>query len=79
VLASEAADEGGAAWRGGAEDPDRAIDDSGTIWPRSSRCSTPAIRRRSGHAHYLLGLNESLRRSVISQWARPRRGRPVTG
>ena len=27
-----------------------------------------------GHAHYLLGLNESLRRSVISRWAR---GRPA--
>jgi hypothetical protein len=25
-----------------------------------------------GHAHYLLGLNESLRRSVISRWARGR-------
>ena len=46
---------------------------SSTTSPSSSRCSTRAIRRRcKGHAHYLLGLNEALRRSVISRWARGR-------
>ncbi len=47
---------------------------SSTTSPCSSRCSTRAIRAAvKGHAHYLLGLNEALRRSVISRWARGRR------
>ena len=73
VLAAEAAEEAGAslAWPA-PRDPDRAIDDlEHDLAVAASRCSTRAIRRRSkGHAHYLLGLNEALRRSVISRWAR---------
>jgi ATP-dependent helicase/nuclease subunit B len=76
VLASEAAEEGGAslAWPA-PKDPDRAIDDLehdlATLKPLLDAREPAAVR---GHAHYLLGLNEALRRSVISRWAR---GRPA--
>jgi hypothetical protein len=75
VLASEAAEEGGAslAWPA-PKDPDRAIDDLehdlAILKPLLDSREPAAVK---GHAHYLLGLNESLRRSVISRWAR---GRP---
>ena len=74
VLASEAADEGGAslAWPA-PKDPDRAIDDLehdlATLKPLLDARDPSSVK---GHAHYLLGLNESLRRSVISRWARGR-------
>jgi len=74
VLASEAADEGGAslAWPA-PKDPDRAIDDLehdlATLKPLLDARDLSTVK---GHAHYLLGLNESLRRSVISRWARGR-------
>jgi CRISPR/Cas system-associated exonuclease Cas4 (RecB family) len=74
VLASEAADEGGAslAWPA-PKDPDRAIDDLehdlATLKPLLDARDPSTVK---GHAHYLLGLNESLRRSVISRWARGR-------
>jgi hypothetical protein len=74
VLASEAAEEGGAslAWPA-PKDPDRAIDDLehdlASLRPLLDARDPSAVK---GHAHYLLGLNESLRRSVISRWARGR-------
>ncbi|MBI3401608.1 MAG: PD-(D/E)XK nuclease family protein [Acidobacteria bacterium] len=76
VLASEAADEGGAslAWPA-PKDPDRAIDDLehdlATLKPLLESRDVASVK---GHAHYMLGLNEALRRSVISRWAR---GRPA--
>jgi len=72
VLASEAADEGGAnlAWPAPKE-PDRAIDDLehdlATLKPLLESRDVASVK---GHAHYMLGLNEALRRSVISRWAR---------
>ena len=74
VLESEAAKEGGAslAWPA-PKDPDQAIDDLehdlATLKPLLESRDPSAVK---GHAHYLLGLNESLRRSVISRWARGR-------
>jgi ATP-dependent helicase/nuclease subunit B len=76
VLASEAAEEGGAglAWPA-PKDPDRAIDDLehdlSVLKPLLETRDPASVR---GHAHYLLGLNDALRRSVISRWAR---GRPA--
>ncbi len=76
VLASDAADEGGAslAWPAPA-DPDRAIDDLehdlAVLKPLLDARDATAAR---GRAHYMLGLNEALRRSVISRWSR---GRPA--
>jgi ATP-dependent helicase/nuclease subunit B len=75
VLASEAAEEGGAslAWPA-PKDPHRAIDDL----EHDLAVLKPLLDVRDasvkGHAHYLLGLNDALRRSVISRWAR---GRPA--
>jgi CRISPR/Cas system-associated exonuclease Cas4 (RecB family) len=76
VLASEAADEGGAslAWPA-PKDPNRAIDDLehdlATLKPLLESRDVASVK---GHAHYMLGLNDALRRSVISRWAR---GRPA--
>src|SRR5207248_3784114 len=74
VLAAEAADEGGAslAWPA-PKDPDRAIDDL----EHDLAVLKPLLETRDpgsvkGYAHYMLGLNEALRRSVISRWARGR-------
>ena len=75
VLASEAADEGGAslAWPA-PRDPDRAIDDLehdlATLKPLLDARDPSAVR---GHAHYLLGLNDSLRRSITSRWLRDKK------
>jgi hypothetical protein len=75
VLAAEAAEEAGAslAWPA-PQDPDRAIDDLehdlAVLKPLLDSRDPASVK---GHAHYLLGLNEALRRSVISRWAR---GRP---
>src|SRR3989449_2985679 len=74
VLAAEAADEGGAslAWPA-PKDPDRAIDDLehdlAVLKPLLDTRDPASVK---GHAHYLLGLNDALRRSVISRWARGR-------
>ena len=74
VLASEAADEGGASLSWPApRDPQHAIDDL----EHDLAVLKPLLEAREpatvkGHAHYLLGLNEALRRSVISRWARGR-------
>src|SRR5262249_21282291 len=72
VLAYEAAEEGGAslAWPA-PKDPDRAIDDLEHDLAILRRMLDSADRKAvRGHAHYMLGLNEALRRSVISRWAR---------
>jgi ATP-dependent helicase/nuclease subunit B len=74
VLAAEAAEEAGAslAWPA-PQDPDRAIDDLehdlAVLKPLLDSRDPASVK---GHAHYLLGLNEALRRSVISRWARGR-------
>jgi CRISPR/Cas system-associated exonuclease Cas4 (RecB family) len=76
ALAAEAADEAGAnlAWPAPA-DPDRAIDDLehdlASLRPLLDSRDPAAVK---GRAHYLLGLNDGLRRSVVSRWAR---GRPA--
>jgi ATP-dependent helicase/nuclease subunit B len=76
VLAKEAAEEAGAslAWPAPA-DPDRAIDDLehdlASLKPLLDTRDASAVK---GRAHYLLQLNDALRRSVISRWAR---GRPA--
>ncbi len=74
VLASDAAEEGGAslAWPA-PRDAAHAIDDLehdlAVLKPLLEARDPAAVR---GHAHYLLGLNEALRRSVISRWSRGR-------
>jgi CRISPR/Cas system-associated exonuclease Cas4 (RecB family) len=75
VLAADAAEEGGAslAWPAPG-DPDRAIDDLehdlAVLRPLLESRVPSAVR---GRAHYMLSLNESLRRSVISRWSRGQR------
>jgi CRISPR/Cas system-associated exonuclease Cas4 (RecB family) len=74
VLAAEAAEEAGAnlAWPAPSV-ADDAIDDLehdlAVLKPLLESRDGGAVK---GHAHYLLGLNEALRRSVISRWARGR-------
>src|SRR6185295_11698394 len=74
VLASDAAEEGGAnlAWPA-PRDADRAIDDLehdlAVLKPLLESRDPPSVR---GRAHYMLGLNDALRRSVISRWSRSR-------
>jgi len=74
ALASEAAEEAGAslAWPA-PKNPRRAIDDLehdlATLKPLLD--SRDPVRVK-GHAHYMLGLNDALRRSVISRWSRGR-------
>ena len=74
ALAAEAAEEAGAnlGWPAPA-DATRAIDDLehdlASLRPLLDSHDPASVK---GHAHYLLGLNESLRRSVISRWARGR-------
>ena len=74
VLAVEAAEQAGAslAWPA-PKDPDRAIDDLehdlAVLKPLLDSRDPVSVK---GHAHYLLGLNDALRRSVISRWARGR-------
>ncbi len=76
VLAAEAAEEAGAslAWPA-PRDPARAIDDLehdlAVLKPLLDARDPGSVR---GRAHYLLGLNDALRRSVISRWAR---GKPA--
>ena len=74
VLASEAAVEAGAnlGWPA-PDDPASAIDDLEHDLASLKRLLDSRDRASvKGHAHYLLGLNDSLRRSVISRWARDR-------
>ena len=74
-LARDAAEEAGAslAWPA-PKDPARAIDDLehdlASLKPLLESRDPASVR---GHAHYLLQLNESLRRSVISRWTRGRK------
>jgi ATP-dependent helicase/nuclease subunit B len=76
VLAADAAEEAGAnlAWPA-PSDPDRAIDDLehdlAVLKPLLDSRDPASVK---GRAHYLLGLNEPLRRSVIHRWSR---GRPA--
>ena len=81
-LQREAAIEGGARldWPAPVK-PGSAIDDVehdlATIKELGNVADRQAVR---GHAHYLLGLNDSLRRSVTMRWARARsRWRPEDG
>jgi CRISPR/Cas system-associated exonuclease Cas4 (RecB family) len=76
VLAAEAAEEAGAslAWPA-PKDPDRAVDDlEHDLAVLKPLLDTHDPAAAKGRAHYLLGLNDALRRSVISRWAR---GRPA--
>jgi CRISPR/Cas system-associated exonuclease Cas4 (RecB family) len=74
-LARDAADEAGAslAWPA-PKTADRAIDDLehdlASLKPLLDSRDPASVR---GHAHYLLQLNDSLRRSVISRWTRGRK------
>ncbi len=74
-LEKDAAAAGGAslAWPA-PRDPDRAIDDLehdlASLRPLLDSRDPASVK---GHAHYMLGLNEALRRSVISRWARGNR------
>ena len=75
VLASEAAEEGGAGLSWPApKNPDQAIDDLehdlATLRPLLDARDPAEVK---GHAHYLLGLNESLKRSITSRWLRDKR------
>jgi CRISPR/Cas system-associated exonuclease Cas4 (RecB family) len=74
VLAAEAAEEAGATLGWPAPvDPDRAVDDLehdlAVLKPLLESRDPAAVK---GRAHYMLGLNEALRRSVVSRWARGR-------
>ena len=74
ALAAEAAEAADAslAWPA-PRDPARAVDDFehdlAVLKPLLDRRDAAAVK---GHAHYLLELNEALRRSVIRRWARGR-------
>ncbi len=74
-LEYDAAREGGAnlAWPAPSK-PGQAIDDLehdlAVLKPLLDAADRSAVR---GRAHYMLGLNEALRRSVISRWSRDRR------
>ena len=74
VLAAEAAEEAGATLGWPApKDPGQAIDDLEhdlSVLKPLLDARDPSVK---GRAHYMLGLNEALRRSVISRWSR---GRP---
>jgi ATP-dependent helicase/nuclease subunit B len=75
VLASEAAEEGGAGLSWPApKNPDRAIDDLehdlATLRPLLDARDPATVK---GRAHYLLGLNDSLKRSMTSRWLRDKR------
>jgi hypothetical protein len=74
ALAADAAEESGAslAWPA-PPDPRQAIDDLehdlAVLKPLLDARDPASVK---GRAHYLLGLNEALRRSVISRWSRGR-------
>ena len=75
VLASDAAEAGGASLSWPApKDPDRAIDDLehdlASLKPLLDARDPSTVR---GHAHYLLGLNQSLKRSITSRWLRDKK------
>ena len=74
ALAAEAAEEAGAslAWPA-PKDPDRAIDDlEHDLAVLRPLLDTRDRASAKGRAHYLLHLNDTLRRSVVSRWARGR-------
>ena len=72
ALAADAAEDAGAslAWPA-PRDPDRAIDDLehdlAVLRPLLDSRDPAAVK---GRAHYMLGLNAALRRSVVSRWSR---------
>jgi ATP-dependent helicase/DNAse subunit B len=74
-LGEDAAQEGGAslAWPA-PKDSDRAIDelehDLAVLKPLLDHPDRSSVK---GHAHYLLGLNEALKRSVIVRWQRDKK------
>jgi hypothetical protein len=75
VLATEAADEGGASLGWPApRDPRQAIDDLehdlAVLRPLLDARDPKSVR---GRAHYMLSLNDALRRSVIARWSRGRK------
>jgi hypothetical protein len=73
-LAKDAEEEGGAmlAWPA-PRDPDRAIDDlEHDLSVLKPLLDARDPRANKGRAHYLLGLNAALRRSVVAQWLRGR-------
>ncbi len=75
VLASDAAEEGGAslAWPA-PRDPERAIDDlEHDLSVLKLLLDAPDPRLVKGRAHYLLDLTPALRRSVSSRWLRDKR------
>jgi ATP-dependent helicase/nuclease subunit B len=75
ALARDAADEGGAnlAWPA-PKQPQQAIDDlEHDLATLRLLLDAPDRRTVKGHAHYMLGLNPALRRSVVSRWARDKR------
>ena len=75
ALAADAAAEGGAslAWPA-PKHAERAIDDLEHDLATLRRLLDADDRDSvKGHAHYMLGLNAALRRSVISRWARDKR------
>lgn len=74
LLAADAEEEAGASLEWPAPgDADRAIDelehDLAVLKPLLESRDAASVK---GRAHYLLGLNEALRRSVIARWARGR-------
>ena len=72
ALARDAAEESGAslAWPA-PKHPERAIDDlEHDLATLRLLLDSPDRQSVKGRAHYLLGLNPALRRSVISRWAR---------
>jgi ATP-dependent helicase/nuclease subunit B len=74
-LESDAAREGGAslAWPAPPR-PEQAIDDlEHDLAVLKPLLDAPDRASVKGRAHYMLGLNEALRRSVISRWSRDRR------
>ena len=75
VLAQEAAEEAGASLGWPAPlDPDRAIDDLehdlAVLKPLLESRDVAAVK---GRAHYMLGLNQALHRSVTSRWLRDKK------
>ncbi|MGE3509491.1 MAG: PD-(D/E)XK nuclease family protein [Vicinamibacterales bacterium] len=75
LLAREAAEESGASLGWPApQDPDRAIDDlEHDLAALRPLLDAPDRASVKGRAHYLLGLNPALQRSITSRWLRDKR------
>ncbi|MGE3706798.1 MAG: hypothetical protein AB7I13_16120, partial [Vicinamibacterales bacterium] len=72
VLATEAAEEAGAslAWPA-PRDPDRAVDDlEHDLAVLKPLLDARDVKAAKGRAHYMLGLNPALQRSITSRWLR---------